>query len=68
MGGGLFLSQSLYMKEVLSKYTKLNDSATPVDHKIGLFNDGAVLIASSDDGQGRLNLVPPFRKVVNPLV
>ena len=57
VGGGLFLSQSLYIKDMLkrfaefvgSKSTKLNDSVTPMDHKMMLHKDDAVEIHFRQD-------------------
>ena len=57
VGGGLFLSRSLYIKDKLksldefvdSKSTKLNDSVTPMDHRMRLHKDGAVEIQFRQD-------------------
>ena len=60
VGGGLFLSQSLYIKYIKdmlkrfaefvgSKSTKLNHSVTPMDHKMMLHKDDAVEIHFRQD-------------------
>ena len=81
-GGGLFLSQSLYAKDVLkcfaeqidAKPSKLNESVTPVDHKIRLRKGGAINLKFKGDPveiekireKGPLNT--PYREVVLSLL